>query len=231
MPSDWREPLHLAAAKLLAAREVLYPVTIHLLDASFLDEATMQFGWPAALDLGIPTNFIAPTATLEKLAEHAPKRFAQLQAAVQTDGAEICGGSYLEREDPLLPIDSQLWNLRYGLDRAKELLGAEIHVFARKRFGYHPHLPLFLSSNGLRKALFLTFDENAGLPSYANMVVSWPSADGKQVDASPGSRSMPTASRRTSISVTTGSRQRARITPRQSFWCIAINRRPSGIAI
>jgi hypothetical protein len=175
--------LKAAAAKLLSARAVLYPVAIHLLDVSFLDESTMAYGWPAGFDFGIPTNFIAATATLEKLAEHAPKRFAQLQAAVQSDIAEVCGGSYLEREDPLLPIDSQLWNLRHGLDRAKELLGVDIHVFARKRFGYHPHLPLFLSSNGLVKALFLTFDENAGLPSYAQCVVSWPSPDGKQIDA------------------------------------------------
>jgi hypothetical protein len=181
--SDWREPLKAAAAKLLAAREVLYPVAIHLLDVSFLDETTMAYGWPAGFEFGVVTNFIAATATLEKLAEYAPNRFGKLRAAVQNEMAEVCGGSYLEREDPLLPIDSQLWNLRYGLDRANELLGAPIRVYARKRFGYHPHLPLFLSSNGLMKSLFLTFDENSGLPNYANIVVSWPSPDGKQVDA------------------------------------------------
>ncbi|MBI2805217.1 MAG: hypothetical protein HYX68_09595 [Planctomycetes bacterium] len=181
--SDWREPLRAAAARLLSAREVLYPVTIHLLDAAFLDEAALATGWPAGFDLGVTTNFIVDTATLERLAEQAPNRFAALQAAVQNDSAEICGGSYLEREDPLLPLDSQLWNLRHGLDRARELLGVEIRVFARRRFGYHPQLPLLLTSNGLTKALFLTFDENAGLPSYANVVVSWPSPDGKQVDA------------------------------------------------
>jgi hypothetical protein len=182
-PTDFRASLKDAASKLLTAREVLYPVAIHLLDVSFLDEATMALGWPAGFDFGVATNFIAATATLEKLAEHAPKRFAQLQTGVQSDIAEILGGGYLEREDPLLPIDSQLWNLRYGIDRAKELLGADIRIFARRRFGYHPHLPLLLSSNGLAKALFMTFDENSGLPSYSNLVVSWPSPDGKQVDA------------------------------------------------
>ncbi len=180
---DWRESLKAAAGRLQSAREVLYPVTIHLLDVTFLDEATIAQGWPAGFEFGVVTNFIAATATLEKLAEHAPQRFAQLKTAVANDLAEVCGGSYLEREDPLLPIDSQLWNLRHGLDRAKELLGADIRVYARKRFGYHPHMPLFLSSNGLTKALFLTFDESSGLPSYANLVVSWPSPDGKQVDA------------------------------------------------
>lgn len=182
-PGDWRHFLRLAAERLLAARELLYPVTIHLLDTAFLDEASMAHGWPAALEFGVPANFIAATATLEKLAEHAPNRFAQLKTAVQNEAAEILGGSYLEREDPLLPIDSQLWNLRHGLDRAKELLGADIRVFARKRFGYHPHLPLFLHSSGLSKALFLTFDETSGLPSYSNLVISWPSPNGKQIEA------------------------------------------------
>lgn len=180
---DWRTPLSAAAAKMLSAREVLYPVAIHLLDVSFLDETTMSHGWPAGFEFGITTNFIATTETIEKLTEQAPQRFVQLRTAVQNDLVEICGGSYREREEPVLPIDSQLWNLRHGLDRAKELLGVDIRVYARKRFGYHPHLPLFLSSNGLTKALFLTFDENSGLPNYSNVVVSWPSPDGKQVDA------------------------------------------------
>jgi hypothetical protein len=182
-PGDWRESLQRAAAKLLTAREVLYPVAIHLLDVSFLDDTTIEHGWPDAFEFGVTINLISATATLEKLAERDAGKFAQLQTAVQSENAEVCGGSYLEREDPLLPIDSQLWNLRFGLDRARELLGADIRVYARKRFGYHPHLPLFLSSNGLTKALFLTFDENSGLPNYANSVVSWPSPDGKQVDA------------------------------------------------
>ncbi len=181
--ADWRDPLRAAAAKLLSAREVLYPVTIHLLDVSFLDDASFERGMPAAFEFGIATNFIADTLTLEKLYEQNPQKFAELQSAVSNELAEVCGGNYVEREDVILPIDSQLWNLRHGLDRAKELLGADIRVFARKRFGYHPHLPLFLSSNGVTKALFLTFDENSGLPHYSNIVVSWPSPDGKQVDA------------------------------------------------
>lgn len=183
LPTDWRQPLAVAAGKLLTAREVLYPVAIHLLDVSFLDEQTIARGMPASMECGVPANLIAASATLEKLAEEMPAQFAKLKAAVQSESAEVCGGSYLEREDALLPIDSQLWNLRHGLDRAKELLGADIRVFARKRFGFHPHLPLFLSSNGVSKAVFLTYDDNSGLPNYSNVVISWPSPDGKQVDA------------------------------------------------
>lgn len=182
-PIHWREMLVAAASKMLSAREVLYPVAIHLLDVSFLDAASHDRAVPVALELGVHTNLISDARTLEILAEQSPTKFAELRDAMQSERAEVLSGGFVEREDPILPIDSQLWNLRHGLDRVKELLGVDVRVYARKRFGYHPHLPLFLSSNGITKALFLTFDENSGLPHYSNVVVSWPSPDGKQIDA------------------------------------------------
>jgi hypothetical protein len=179
----WRRPLEAAAAKLLSAREVLYPVVIHLLDLHLCDETHDGAVWPCAIERGVPVNVLSCTRLLETLAEKQPTHMEHLRSAVQAEQAEVCGGPYLEREDPLLPVDSQLWNLRYGLDRARELLGADIRVFARRRFGFHPQTPLFLSTNGVTKALFLTFDESAAVPTYGQCVVSWPSPDGKQVDA------------------------------------------------
>jgi hypothetical protein len=179
----WRGPLETAAAKLVSAREVLYPVAIHLLDLHLLDEQHESTAWTVALEHGVKVNLIACTRLLESLVEQHPARMDLLRSAVQSGAAEVCGGPYVEREDPLLPIDSQLWNLRHGLDRARELLGGEVRVFARRRFGFHPQTPLFLSTNGITKAIFLTFDESAAVPTYGQCVVSWPSPDGKQVDA------------------------------------------------
>lgn len=182
-PVDWRTELQAAAARLLSAREVLYPVTIHLLDISFLESKDMEHGWPASFELGIACNFLASGQALEALSEIQPDKLRALRDKVGQNLAEICGGGYLEREDPLLPIDSQLWNLRKGLAVSSELLGAEVKVFARKRFGFHPQLPLLLTTNGLQRALLLTFDESSAVPQYSSSVVSWPSPDGKQVDA------------------------------------------------
>src|SRR5262249_51537812 len=95
---------------------------------------------------------------------------------------EICGGPYVEREDALLPVESQLWNLLKGQATYKKLLGEEVRVFARKRFAVHAQLPLFLHSVGIRKAILLAFDESV-LPSYRVPVISWPSPDGKQIEA------------------------------------------------
>ena len=182
-PGAWRNHLRNAAQKLLSAREVLYPVTIHLLDLIVVDDKDLGQSWPSSLAMGTPLNVIASGNLLEKLAVEHPAKFETLRDKVVAEEAEVCGGCYLEREDPLLPLDSQLWNLQKGLAVSQALLQSEIRVFARKRFGFHPQLPLLLSTTGLQRALFLCFDESAGVPQYTSTVVAWPSPDGKQVDA------------------------------------------------
>jgi alpha-mannosidase len=182
-PNAWIEHLQNAASKLQSAREVLYPVTIHLLDLCLLDETASAESWPVAFQFGIPTNILAASSILEKLAAEQPEKMALLRERVQNDQAEICGGCYIERDDAYLPLDSQLWNLRRGLDVARELLGADIRVFARRRFGFHPQMPLLLTTHGITKTLFLVWDDTAAVPTYTSLVVSWPSPDGKQVDA------------------------------------------------
>lgn len=182
-PTEWRDHLRNAAQRLVSAREVLYPVTIHLLDLCVLDEKKLDQPWPASLAMGTPLNVLACGRLLEDLASLHPEKFQELKARVQTEDAEVCGGVYLEREDPYMPLDSQLWNLQKGLAVSRKLLEADVRVFARRRFGYSPQTPLLLTTSGLTRALFLCFDESSGLAQYSSCVVAWPSPDGKQVDA------------------------------------------------
>jgi hypothetical protein len=182
-PHAWLTHLQNAAVKLQSAREVLYPVTIHLLDLCLLDEKSLADEWPASFAFGVPVNFLASAAVLERLAADHGDKMALLRERAQNDQAEVCGGSYLEREDPYLSVDSQLWNLRRGLEVSRKLLGADIRVYARRRFGFHPQIPLLLTTHGITKTLFLTWDDSAAVPTYNSLVVSWPSPDGKQVDA------------------------------------------------
>ncbi len=183
-PADsWYSHLQAAGNRLLSAREVLYPVAIHLLDLVVLDEGKLDEPWPASLAHGLNLNVIASAALLEKLAQNHADKFAELRQRVETEQVEVCGGSYLEREDPYLPVDSQLWNLLKGQAVSRQLLGRDIQVFARKRFGFHPQMPLFLSGTGLTRAVLLTFDDTgSGGPTYSTCTVSWPSPDGKQID-------------------------------------------------
>src|SRR5262245_46635217 len=140
-PADsWLNHLQSAASRLVSAREVLYPVTIHLLDLLVLDEKRFGDPWPASLEHGLGLNVVACASLLEKLAQTQPQKLDELRKHVEDERAEVCGGCYVEREDPLLPVDSQLWNLLHGQEMSRKLLGREIQVFARKRFGLHPQL-------------------------------------------------------------------------------------------
>lgn len=181
-PGAFRRFLQSAADRLVAAREVLYPATIHILDLVVLAEDRLGEALPAVLEKGQPVAVLAAAALLEKLREAYPDQFTLLRERVQAEQAEVCGGPYLEREDAVLPVESQLWNLLHGQARYKELLGVEVQIFARKRFAAHPQLPMFLHHCGLHRAVLLAFD-NSVLPTYRTPVTTWPSPDGKQVDA------------------------------------------------
>jgi hypothetical protein len=177
-----RRALQAAAERLLAAREVLYPVTIHVVDLCLPEEGRLEAAWPAALAGGLPVNVLAPAALLGRLGHEQPARLAELRERLAADLADVCGGPYREREDALLPLESQLWNLVKGQAAYQELLGREVRVFARRRFGFHPQLPMLLQSAGISRAVLHAFDESV-VPAPRSPVVSWASPDGKQVEA------------------------------------------------
>jgi hypothetical protein len=177
-----REHLRSAAEKLLSAREVLYPAALHLIDLYLLDGERLGESWPGSFECGLPLNIVACSALLERLANEQPDRLAKLRESVASDSAEVCGGVYREREDPLLPLESQIWNLLKGVKVHRELLGRDVRVFGRRRFGFHPQLPMLLQNVGITRALLVAFDEGV-LPSHRSPTISWPSPEGKSVEA------------------------------------------------
>jgi hypothetical protein len=186
-PDATRRQLRAAAERMLAAREVLYSPTVHVVDLWLPKGPTAPDGvyhdepWPAALDKGLPVNVLACASLLELWGRFCPDRLAALRERVAADLAEVCGGQYREREDAFLPLESQLWNLNRGQAAYRELLGGEVRVFARRRFGHHPLLPLLLQSVGMSRAVLLAFDESV-VPAPRGATASWPSPDGKQVE-------------------------------------------------
>jgi hypothetical protein len=175
-----RRCLTSAAERLVSAREVLYPASLHLVDLGLLDPTHPDGAWPASFDKGLALNLIACASLLERIGRDQPERLAKLRDRVAADLVEVCGGPYLEREDALLPLESQLWNLLKGQAVTKQLLDREVSVFARRRFAFDPHTPLLLQSVGISRALLLAFDESI-IPAHRTTVVNWPSPDGKQV--------------------------------------------------
>lgn len=177
-----RQHLKTAADRLQSGREILYPSPTYILDICLLDERRLGEPLPAAFARDMPINLVGPVALLEKLGREHPERLAAFRERLPNDKLEICSGPYVEREDALLPVEAQLWNLLKGARAFQELLGSELRVYGRQRFAAHPQMPMFLSNAGIGKALLLSFD-NGVLPNYKSAVVHWPSPDGKQVEA------------------------------------------------
>src|SRR5262249_5426390 len=128
------EKLRSAAERLQSAREIVYPVAVHVIEL-YLPEG--QAPWPAAFDEGQAVNVLACGQQLEKLAGERREQMAQLRERVASGLAEVVGGPYREREDVLLPLESQVANLRLGVAVTEELTGAELKVYGRVRGGLH----------------------------------------------------------------------------------------------
>jgi len=182
---DFRTHLVAAAEKLQTARGQLYSGNVYWLDWAMPDPKDLNAPWPASLAAGVPLTLLASGETLENLAAHAPERFAELKAKFApglTPGVDVCCGAYREREDALMPVESQLWNLRKARTTVKALFGVEPAGYARQKSAYHPQLPSWLQHMGYAHAVLISFDA-ALVPTLRSTAVNWPGPDGKAVDA------------------------------------------------
>lgn len=183
-PAAVREKLAPAMDKLANARQVLNSSGVQLVDFAIPKRDTLGEPWPGTLLRGLPAAVIAPGELLEKLAADHPERFAELKAKAggETPTADLCVGAYVERDDSLLPPESQWWNLTAARQCVKGLFGVEPSVYARTRSAFHPHLPGWLLHCGFTHAVMVSFD-GAMTPARNAVVVNWASADGKAVNA------------------------------------------------
>ena len=182
---ECREHLKSAAGKLRDGREPLYSGSLSWLDWIHVDSKNLGAAWPASLAAGLPVTVLASGETLERLAEVAPERFAELKAKLPPDmpqAVDLCCGSYRDREDALLPFESQWWNLRAARRAAQTLFGVEPVVYGRKMSAFHPQLPGWLQLMGFKHAVLISSD-GALIPSIRASAVNWPSPDSKSVEA------------------------------------------------
>ncbi len=179
-----REKLAPAADKLANARQVLNSSGVQWVDFAIPKADTLGEPWPNTLLNGLPAAVIASGEMLEKLAKDHPERFAELKAKAGGDKptVDLCVGAYTERDDSLLPAESQWWNLTAARKCVGELFGVEPTVYARTRSAFHPHLPGWLQHTGFTHAVMVAFDA-AMTPARNAVVVNWASPDGKAVNA------------------------------------------------
>jgi hypothetical protein len=180
-----RVALKPAAEKLASARQVLNTNSLRLIDLAIPNREHLGSPWPASLHDGMPLAVIASGELLEELAERHPERFAELKAKIIPDlppSVDLCVGSYRDRDDALLPAESQWWNLAAARDTVQRLFGVTPDVYARTRSAFHPHLPSWLQHAGYKYAVMVSFD-GAITPSRNAVVVNWSAPDGKAIDS------------------------------------------------
>ncbi len=182
---NYRDHLKTAAEKLLLAREQLLSQRLYWIEWVQLDRKHLAAPWPQSLALGIPLCVAGSGEDFERLAQEAPERFAELKSRFWPDlpsSVELWCGAYCEREDAVLPAESQWWNLHAARQSVAQLFGVTPEVYARKQSAFHPQLPGWLQHMGYKHALLLSQD-SALIPSLRSTAVNWPSPDGKAIDA------------------------------------------------
>lgn len=175
---------HLTAAgsKLQAAREGLSPDGVRLIDILSRTDATTADPWPCTLRPSRPVALVASTRVLRGMASEHPAIFDQLKTAVAEGSVVLCVGVHDDRDDTLLPIESQLWSIRQARQDCQELFGVAPRVFGRMRSEQHPQLPSWLSAAGFHGMLALNLD-GATLPVRYSSLIQWPGPDGKAINA------------------------------------------------
>ena len=164
------------------ARERFYPVDAYLLDLCLLDPAVPAGSIAESLGNPIAISFIAQAQAIENLALHDPQRLAALRQAITDGWADVAGGTYSEEEDPLLPLESILWQFRRGNDVYRTHLDdRNAETFARRRFGLFTQLPQFAKRFGFHFALHLALDAGR-FPVPAETKRLWESPDGSSLE-------------------------------------------------
>jgi alpha-mannosidase len=168
---------------LTQARERFYPVDAYLIDMCLLDPAMPAGVIGDPLESPVAISFIAQGHAIENQALHDPKGMAALRQAISDGWADVAGGTYSEAEDPVLPLESILWQFR----RANEVFRTHlddrsVETFARRRFGLYPQLPQLAKRFGFRYALHMGFDAGR-FPIRPETKRLWESPDGSNLEA------------------------------------------------
>ena len=168
---------------LTQARERFYPVEAYLLDICLLDPTLPGGVLAGPMADAVPFTLLAPAVAIEAQALADPDQIAALRQAITDGWADVIGGTYLESEDALLPMESILWQYAKGGDVYHAHLDDRgVETFARRRFGLFPQLPQIAKRFGIRYALHMSFDAGR-FPLRPETKRLWEAPDGSSLEA------------------------------------------------
>ncbi len=173
-----------AAFELLTqARERFYPVDAYLIDLCLVDPNMPPGVCAKALEARAPVTFLASGRAIENQAAGDPERLAPLRAAISEGWGDVAGGAYEEVDEPLLPLESILWQFRRGGEVYRQHLDdRNVETVARRRFGLYPQLPQIAKRFGFRFGVHLGFDAGR-FPIRPESKRLWESPDGSSLEA------------------------------------------------
>jgi alpha-mannosidase len=175
--------LRAAFEVLTQARERFYPVDAYFVDLCLLDPTIGSGALAGLLDTPVAISLVGPAQAIENLASRDPERMTALRQAIADGWADVAGGTYSEAEDPLLPLESILWQFRHGSSVYRSQLDdRNVETYARRRFGLHAQLPQIAKRFGFRFALHVGFDAGRfPIPSETKRL--WESPDGSSLES------------------------------------------------
>ncbi|HWE35353.1 MAG TPA: glycosyl hydrolase family 38 [Isosphaeraceae bacterium] len=175
--------LRAAFEVLTQARERFYPVDAYLVDLCLLDATSPPDALADPLAAHAPITFIAPARAIETLAGHDPEAMTRLREAITEGWVDVAGGAFDEVDEPLLPIESILWQFRAGSEVYRERLDdRNVETLARRRFGLYPQLPQLARRFGFRFGLPFGFDAGR-FPVRPETKRLWGAPDGTSLEA------------------------------------------------
>ncbi len=182
---DWASAVNRLRAGfevLTQARERFYPVDAYLIDLCLLDSAMPAGVLADPLEIPVAISFIAQAQAIEQQALHDPQRMAALRQAISDGWADVVGGAYSEAEDPLLPLESVLWQFRRGIEvYHAHLDDRSVETYAHRRFGLYTQLPQLAKRFGFRFALHMGFDAGR-FPIRPETKRLWEGPDGSNLE-------------------------------------------------
>lgn len=167
---------------LLEARERFYPVDLHLLDLTLVADTTLGVSLRGELEQPSPVNLLMSGDVARQLAEREPETRRLLLDAQSAGRACVVGGEDVEGPLSLASHESIRETLRRGDAHYRQHLGRGVRIFARRRFGLSPVLPLELARSGFLGCVHFTFDDGQ-FPQLSNSKTRWQGFDGNVIDA------------------------------------------------
>ncbi|AMV38570.1 glycosyl hydrolase family 38 [Planctomyces sp. SH-PL62] len=168
---------------LTQAREHVYSVDAYLVDLCLLDPALPAGAIATALETNVPITFLAQAQAIEVQAKLDPDVIPVLGQAITDGWVDVAGGTYAEAEDPILPIESTLWQYRRGAEVYREHLDdRNVETYARRRFGLWPQVAQLGRRHGYRFAVHFALD-GGRFPVRREPKRLWESPEGSTLEA------------------------------------------------